>query len=199
MTTLLYACETWAVYCRYARKLNRFHINCLCRLLRITWQDMIPDTEVLKCAGLQSIHALLKTAQLQWAGHVVRMSEERLPKHLLYGQLSEGRRSTGSQRKRYKDSLKSSVNAFERNNKSWESLAAQRGTWCSLVRKGAESYEQTRIRQVEEKRLLHKASAAETGSAIITAVPCLNCGRTFRARIGLISHIRTHHLHVTDQ
>ncbi len=29
------------------------------RLLRVTWQDMIPDTEVLKKrAGLQSIHAL---------------------------------------------------------------------------------------------------------------------------------------------
>ena len=79
MTTLLCACETWKVYCRHARKLNKFHINCLCRLLRITWQDMIPDTEVLKCAGLQSIHALLEKAQLPWAGHVVRMCDERLP------------------------------------------------------------------------------------------------------------------------
>ena len=62
---VLCACEIWTVYCRHARKLNRFHINCLHRLLRITWQDMIPDTEVLKCAGLQSIHALLKKAQLR--------------------------------------------------------------------------------------------------------------------------------------
>ena len=84
MTTLLYACDIWTVYCRHARKLNRFHINCLHRLLRITWQDMIPETEVLKCVGLQSIHALLKKVQLRWAGHVVRMSDERLPKRLLY-------------------------------------------------------------------------------------------------------------------
>ena len=64
-------------------ELNRFHINCLRRLLRITWKGMILDTEVLKRAGLQSIHALLKKAQFQWADHVVRMSNERLPKRLL--------------------------------------------------------------------------------------------------------------------
>ena len=128
MTTLLYACETWTVCCRHARKLNRFHVNCLRRLLHITWQDLIPDTEVLKCAGQQSIRALLKKAQLRWAGHVVRISDERLPKHLLYGELSEGRRSTGGQRKHYKDSLKSSLKAFEINKESWESLAPEWGT-----------------------------------------------------------------------
>ena len=70
---------------------NYININCLRRLLCITWQNMIPDTEVLKCAGLQGIHALLKTAQLRWTGHVVRMSYERLPKRVLYGEQSEGR------------------------------------------------------------------------------------------------------------
>ena len=43
-----------------------------------------------------------------------------------------------------------------------------------------------------------KCSAAETGSTITAALPCPNCDRTFRARIGLISHIRTHRLHATD-
>ena len=90
MTTLLYACDTWTVYGRHARKLNIFHINCLRRLLRITWQDTIPDTEVLERAGLQSIRAPLKKAQLRWAGHVVRMSDEKLPKRLLCGEQSEG-------------------------------------------------------------------------------------------------------------
>ena len=79
---------------------------------------MIPDMEVLRLAELQSIHALLMKAQLRWAGHVVRMSAERLPKRLLYGNLSQRVRSTGSQRKRNKDSLKSSLKAFEINNLS---------------------------------------------------------------------------------
>ena len=37
-------------------------------------------TEVLKRAGMQSVHTLLKLAQLRWTGHVTRMSDERLPK-----------------------------------------------------------------------------------------------------------------------
>ena len=122
------------------------------------------------------------------------MSNERLPKHL-----PEGKRSTGGQRKRYNDSLKSSLKAFEINNGSWESLAAERGTRHSHIRKAAGSYEQTRIRHAEERRLLHNASAAGGSSAVNTDLQCPNCDRTFRALIGLISHIRTHRLLATDQ
>ena len=39
----------WTVYCRHARKLNRFHTSCLGRLFRITWQDMIPDAGLQMC------------------------------------------------------------------------------------------------------------------------------------------------------
>ena len=47
LTTLLYASETWTVYQRHAKKLNRFHLNCLRKLLRVKWQDKVPDTEIL--------------------------------------------------------------------------------------------------------------------------------------------------------
>ncbi|KAJ1096931.1 hypothetical protein NDU88_002061 [Pleurodeles waltl] len=59
LPTLLYACETWTVYERHAKKLNCFHMNCLRRLLKITWQDKVPDTDVLSQAGLPSIYTLL--------------------------------------------------------------------------------------------------------------------------------------------
>ena len=65
LPTLLYACETWTVYQRNAKKLNYFHSSCLRKLLKIKWQDWTPDTEVLKRAGMQSVHTLLKLAQLR--------------------------------------------------------------------------------------------------------------------------------------
>ena len=99
LPTLLYACETWTVYQRHAKKLNHFHLSCLRKLLKIRWQDKIPDTEVLKKAKMQSIHTLLKLAQLRWTGHVTRMTDERLPKKVLYGELQEGKRSQGGQKK----------------------------------------------------------------------------------------------------
>ena len=47
ITTLLYASESWTVYSRHARQLNKFHMSCLCKLLRIKWQDKVPNTRGL--------------------------------------------------------------------------------------------------------------------------------------------------------
>ena len=73
LPTQLYACETWTVYQRHAKRLNHFHTSCLRKLLKIKWQDRIPDIEVLKRARMQSVHTLLKLAQLRWTGHVTRI------------------------------------------------------------------------------------------------------------------------------
>ncbi|XP_078077501.1 LOW QUALITY PROTEIN: uncharacterized protein LOC144499261 [Mustelus asterias] len=115
LTTLLYACETWTVYRRHARQLNHFHMTCLRRILRIKWQDKVPDTKVLSRASLPSVHALLMRAQTRWAGHVTRMPDERMPKQLLFGELSAGTHSHGGQKKRYKDTLKASLKSQESN------------------------------------------------------------------------------------
>ena len=112
LPTLLYACETWTVYVRHARKLNRLHMNCLRRLLKITWQDKVPDTEVLSRTDMPSIHTLLRRAQVRWAGHLARMPDTRLPKRMFYGELAEGKRSQGGQKKRFKDTFKASLFLF---------------------------------------------------------------------------------------
>ena len=52
--------------------------------MNIKWQDKIADTGVLKKAGMQSMHTVLKLAQLRWTGHVIRMPDERLPKKVFY-------------------------------------------------------------------------------------------------------------------
>ena len=105
LPTLLYVCETCTVYQRHAKRLNHFHTSCLRKLLKIKWQDRIPDTEVLKRAAMQSVHTLLKLAQLRLAGPVTRMPDERLPMKILYGELQVGKHSHGGQKKRYKDTL----------------------------------------------------------------------------------------------
>ena len=96
LPTLLYARETWTVYQRHAKRLNHFHLSCQRKLLKIRWQDKIPDTEVLKRAEVQRMHTLLKLAQLRWSDHVTRMSDERLPKKVFYGELQSEKRSQGA-------------------------------------------------------------------------------------------------------
>ena len=73
---------------------------------------MVPDTEVLTRAGIPSINTILQKAQVRWAGHVTRMSDDRLSKQLLYGKLCYGKRLLGGQKKRFKDTLKKTLTSF---------------------------------------------------------------------------------------
>ena len=152
LPTLLYACETWTVYQRHAKKHTHFHLSCLRKLLKIRWQDKIPDTEVLKKAKMLSVHTLLKFAQLRWTGHVTRMPDERLPKKVLYGEMQEGKRSQGGQKKRYKDTFKASLQDFNIPIEPWEQAAQDRTKWRCLTNKGASHFEEKRICGAERKR-----------------------------------------------
>ena len=190
LTALLYGCETWTVYQRHTRKLNHFHTTCLRKLLGIKWQDRIPDTEVLISAGLPSIHTILMQSQLRWAGHVARMPDERLPKKLLFGELQEGKRSQGCPKKRFKDTLKASLKAFNIDHGTWEQTAQDRGAWRSAVHKGAKTCEANRIAAAEDRRQTRKNRAMNP--ATTATIPCPYCQRLFRAQIGLTSHLRTH-------
>jgi len=139
LPSLLYACETWTVYSRHAKQLNAFHMRCLRTLLRIKWQDQVPDTEVLQRAKCESIHAILLRSQLRWAGHVHRMDDSRLPKRLLYGELSTGKRSLGRPKKRYKDTLKEALKLCDIPHSSWEESAKNRPVWRSQTSKSGAS------------------------------------------------------------
>ena len=189
LPTLLYACETWTVYQRHAKRLNHFHTSCFRKLLKVKWQDRIPDTEVLKSAGIQSVHTFLKLAQLRWTGHVTRMPKERLPKKNLCGELEMGKRSHGGQKKRCKDTLKTFIKDFNIPTESWEQIAQDRAKWRGLIRRGASEYEAKKISEAEQKRAQRKASPTELSCSDLC---CSICNRQFRARIGLISHLRTH-------
>ena len=108
---------------------------------------------------MQSVHTLLKFAQLRWTGHVTRMPDERLPKKILYRELQVGKRSHGGQKKRYKDTLKASLKDFNIPTESWKQIAQDRTKRRGLIKRGAGEYEAKRIseKKVREKsRECHK-------------------------------------------
>ena len=161
LPTPLYACETWTVYQRHVKRLNHFDTSCLCKLLKIKWQDRIPGTEVLKRARMQSVHTLTKLAQLRWTGHVTRMPDERFPKIILCGELHVG-------------------NAH---------MVARR----SGTRRGAGEYEAKGTSEAEQKRAQRKTRAKASPTAFSSSnLSCSIYNRQFRAKIDLISHLRTH-------
>nr|VZI41399.1 unnamed protein product [Spirometra erinaceieuropaei] len=178
LPTLLYGAETWTVYAKQARRLNHFHLSCLRRILRLNWQDRIPDTDVLERTGILSIYAILRQIQLRWSGHLVRMDDERLPKRLFYGDVATCSRRQGSQIRRYKDTLKSSLKCLQINPTNWEELALDRPTWRRTVKTG-------RNVKPANRNFAHQSNAAAQ-----PLPTCPRCQRTFRARIGLVGHLR---------
>ena len=147
-----------------------------------------PNTEVLIRASLPSIYAILMQSRPRWAGHVC-MKDPRLPKKLLYGELSQGKHSQGSQRKRFKETLKVSIKYFGIDPNCLEYLAQDRDKWREVVKRGAKIFETRRNSATELRRKLKKDTAI---SATAATIPCSHCPKLFRAQIGLISHLHTH-------
>ena len=62
-------------------------------IMRITWMDKVTNKEILERTGLPSMEDLLIRKNVRWTGHLMRMSPDRLPKQVLYSQLSSGHRN----------------------------------------------------------------------------------------------------------
>ncbi|BHF69143.1 hypothetical protein SprV_0301218500 [Sparganum proliferum] len=129
--------------------------------------------------------------QLRWSGHLVRMDDEQLPKRLFYGDVATGSRRQVGQIRRYKDTLKSSLKHLQINPTNWEELAFDRSTWRRTVKTGSAIYEANRIAAVKVKHEARKSQQRPVRNADAQPLPtCPRCQRTFRARIGLIEHLR---------
>ena len=113
---------------------------------------------------MQSVHTLLKLAQLRWTGHVTRLPEEWLLKKVYYGELQVGKRSQGGQKKCYKDTLKASLKDFNIPPESWEQIVLDRAKWRCLIRKGADDYGAMKMYEAERKRNERKARVKGSSS-----------------------------------
>ncbi|XP_061884956.1 uncharacterized protein LOC133635724 [Entelurus aequoreus] len=191
VSTLLYGCEAWTLYRRHIQQLENFHIKCLQRILGLTWRDRVPHTEVLSKTGTKSMEATFLQYQLRWAGHTIRMSVDRLPRQLLYGQLHHGQRSAGGQKRRYKDQLKITLKRCGIQHTQLESSASDRPLWRQLCHAGLQHFEEERSAAREGKRQRRKMGPAAKTTTNTNFI-CPHCNRPCGSRIGLFSHLKTH-------
>lgn len=189
LPTLLYSAETYTLYRRHIRKLSQVHLRHLRQILRISWKDHISNIDVLRQANMSSIEAILTAVQLRWTGHVTRMSSDRLPKAVFYGELSSGKRLRGGQRLRYKDVLKRHLKTTHIPVNTWEPIAHDRQKWRRAIHQG-----KTHIEEKLTQKYIHEHNRRHglLGASIPT-VFCDDCGRGFVAQIGLNSHRRAKH------
>ena len=187
ISTLLYGGETWTTYARQERRLNTFHMRSLRRILGISWQDKVPNTEVLSRAGLPSMFTLLRQRRLCWLGHVHRMPDGRIPKDLLYGELATGSRRTGHPQLRYRDVVKCDMKAVDIDTETWENLAADRSQWRGAMTKHLKTGEDKLTQAATERRVRRKLCISSVQQPAYT---CNTCNKDCHSRIGLHSHSR---------
>ena len=192
ISTLLYGSESWTTYSTQEQKLQVFHLRCLCRILGITWQDKVPNNDVLLRAGIPSMFTLLRQRRLRWLGHVHRMEDGRIPKDLLYGELATGARRRGRPQLRFKDVCKRDLKACNIDTKLWETLADNRNLWKLHVSQGLKSGEAA-IRAKNDARRARRIACHQQDQPDprpASAFICQGCSRDCKSRIGLYSHTR---------
>ena len=134
LSTLLYEAEARAVYRRQVIKLHAFMMRHLRSIMRITWMDKVRNKEILGWTGLPSMDDLQIRKNPRWTGHLMRMSPGRLPKQVLYSQLSSGHRKRGRPFLRFSDTIKRNLKLRDIRTDSWTSLSQQRDKWRTLVK-----------------------------------------------------------------
>ena len=197
LSTLLYGSETWTLYTSQEKRLNTFHMKCLRKINGISWKDFVTNSEVLEKANLDSIPTILKQKRLRWLGHVARMEDGRLPKDMLFGDLSTGSRPRGRPCLCYRHICKQDLRSVGLDANTWQKSAADRTKWRQKIRDGLKDHESTLRHTAAEKRSKRKASNSGTETKNTncpdlhtTNFHCTNCGRDCHSRIGLYSHSR---------
>ena len=59
LITPLYSSESWTLHRRKEHRLNAFHLRSIRKIMGITWQDRVPNRDVLVRAKIPSMFALL--------------------------------------------------------------------------------------------------------------------------------------------
>jgi len=89
------------------------------------------DVGLLQICGITGIEAFLLKAQLQWAGHVMRIPDDRIPKQVFCGQLAVGTRPQCGPVRRYKDSLKETMKKCRMQPSTLSIDSQDRSNWKS--------------------------------------------------------------------
>ena len=129
-SVLLYASETWTLKETDRNKLMAFEMKCYRRVLRINWQDMVRNEDIRKkISKEETIIDIIKKRKLRLFGHICRMDDSRLIKHLILGKM-DGKSRRGRPCREWLDDI---TEWCQRSGHDLFHLAQDRRAWKNLI------------------------------------------------------------------
>jgi len=123
---------------REERKLRVFENMVLRRIFGPRRDDITGEWRRLHNEELNDLYSspnivlVIKSRRMRWAGHVVRMGEERWAYSVLVGK-PEGKRPLGKPRRRWVDNIRMDLEEVGCGYMDWIGLAQYRDRWRTLV------------------------------------------------------------------
>lgn len=85
---LLYGCETWPIRAEDLKRLKTFDNRCLRNIANINWRQRVRNEDLYKRIFGEdrycSLHQQMQLCRTRWLGHVLRMTDSRLPRKVLF-------------------------------------------------------------------------------------------------------------------
>ena len=129
-SVLLYAAETWTLKEADRKKLLAFEMKCYRRVLKITWRDMVRNEDIRKrIAKEETIIDIIKKRKLRLFGHICRMDDTRIIKHLIFSKM-EGKPRRGRPCREWLDDI---TEWCQRSGQELLHLAQDRQAWKNLI------------------------------------------------------------------
>ena len=180
--TLLYGCVTWNLKPAHYAELRAAHHYFLLRCIgwrkrKRTDRNMSYAEALLRAGCAESIEATVRKRRLCFAGFVVRMGDNRLPKQVMLGEMEGGVRYRGGQEYDWLRRSQEDLAAFGINTakRGWEASAERTKEWYGRIEAGAERFmegwhqrekeakEERRVKREEKKEGGERAGATTTG------------------------------------
>jgi Reverse transcriptase (RNA-dependent DNA polymerase)/Endonuclease-reverse transcriptase/Domain of unknown function (DUF6451) len=129
-SVLLYAAETWTLKEADKKKLLAFEMKCYRRILKINWKDMIRNEDIRKrISKEETIIDIIKKRKLRLFGHICRMDDTRIIKHVIFSKM-EGKSRRGRPCREWLDDI---TEWCQRSGQELYHLAQDRQAWKNLI------------------------------------------------------------------